>query len=93
MKTEKIKDTPLRTCVVCKKLLPKKEMLRIVKNKEGEVFIDYTNKANGRGAYICDSAECIEKCVNKKLLNKSFSMAISQEIYQKILEDYARSKS
>lgn len=93
MKTEKIKDTPLRMCVVCKKILPKKEMLRIVKNKEGDVFIDYTNKANGRGAYICDSAECIEKCVNKKLLNKSFSMAISQEIYQKILEDYARSKS
>lgn len=93
MKTEKIKDTPLRMCVVCKKILPKKEMLRIVKNKEGDVFIDYTNKANGRGAYICDSAECIEKCVNKKLLNKSFSMAISQEIYQKILEDYARNKS
>lgn len=93
MKTEKIKDTPLRMCVVCKKILPKKEMLRIVKNKEGDVFIDYTNKANGRGAYICDSPECIEKCVNKKLLNKSFSMAISQEIYQKILEDYARSKS
>lgn len=93
MKTEKIKDTPLRMCVVCKKIMPKKDMLRIVKNKEGEVFIDYTNKANGRGAYICDSAECIEKCVNKKLLNKSFSMAVSQEFYQKILEDYARSKS
>ncbi len=93
MKTEKIKDTPLRMCVVCKQMLPKKEMLRIVKNKDGEIIIDHTNKANGRGAYICDSLECIEKCVNKKLLNKSFSMAISQEVYQKILEDYAGSKN
>lgn len=88
MKTEKIKDTPLRTCVVCKKLLPKKEMLRIVKTKDGEVEIDKTNKASGRGAYICDSLECITKCINKKLLNKSFKMAISEDIYNKILEDY-----
>lgn len=88
MKTEKIKDTPLRTCVVCKKLLPKSEMLRFVKTKDGEVNIDDTNKANGRGAYICNNLECITKCVNKKMLNKSFKMALSDDIYKKILEEY-----
>ncbi len=89
MKTEKIKDTPLRTCIVCKQLLPKKDMLRIVKTKDG-VAIDYTNKANGRGAYICNNENCITTCVNKKLLNKTFKMALSEEIYNKILEDYGR---
>lgn len=88
MKSNKIKDTPLRTCVVCKKLLPKQEMLRFVKTKDGEVTIDITNKANGRGAYICNSLDCVTKCVNKKLLNKSFKMALSEDIYKNILEEY-----
>lgn len=90
MKTEKIKNTPLRTCIVCKQLLPKKDMLRLVKTKDGTVAIDYTNKANGRGAYICNNENCITACVSKRLLNKTFKMALSEEIYNKILEDYER---
>ena len=53
-----LKNLPKRTCVGCGEIKLKKELIRIVKNKEGEIFIDRTGKANGRGAYICDNIEC-----------------------------------
>ena len=92
MKTEKIKSVPLRMCIVCKKMMPKKNLLRIIKNKDDEVFIDFTGKANGRGAYICDDPECIRTCIKKKMLNKAFKTDISDEIYNSIAEEYEKKR-
>ena len=67
-------------------------MLRIVKPKEGDVFIDYTGKAAGRGAYICDSPECVKKLKKGRLLNKTFSMQIPDEVYARIEEEFLAGK-
>ncbi len=75
---------PERTCMGCNVKKPKKEFIRIVKNKEGEINIDRTGKMPGRGAYICDNIECLEKLIKSKRLEKVFGMKISDEIYNKL---------
>ena len=79
-----MKKIPLRTCMGCNEKRPKKELVRIVKNKEGEIFIDRTGKADGRGAYICDSVECLEKLIKSKRLEKVFESKISDEVYSNL---------
>ena len=83
---------PVRMCIACREMKPKKEMLRIVKPKEGNVFIDQTGKAAGRGAYVCDDPACIQKLRKGRLLNKVFSMEIPSEVYEKIEEDFFAKK-
>ncbi len=68
--------------------MEKKQMLRIVKDKEGNISLDFTGKKAGRGAYICDSAQCIEKCIKNRLLNRNFQMEISSEVYDAIKVQY-----
>lgn len=75
---------PLRTCIACKQMKPKKEMLRIVKTADGEIFPDPTGKAAGRGAYICSEEECRRLLGAKKLLNKAFSAPVEAEVYERI---------
>lgn len=79
-----IKKIPLRTCVITKELLPKKDLLRIVKNKENEVAIDLTGKLNGRGAYIKKDIEVLEKAIKTKILEKKLETTIPDEIYEEI---------
>ena len=80
-------EKPLRMCIVCRNMKTKPELMRVVKNKDGEVFIDETFKANGRGAYICKNEECIKKCIKTKTLNKAFKCQIEDALYNKILEE------
>lgn len=82
------KKIPLRMCISCRELKEKRDMLRIVKNAEGKIFIDFSSKASGRGAYICDSAECVKRLKQKKLLNKTFACAVEDEIYAAIEGEY-----
>ena len=84
MKPRKI---PLRMCLGCNEMKPKGELLRVVKSPEGEVFLDATGKKNGRGAYICRSAECLENGVKSKRLERSFGMAIPTEIYDSLKKE------
>ena len=79
-------------CIVCKEMRPKKELLRIIHNKEGETFIDFTGRSNGRGAYICDNHECIATCVKKRMLNRAFKMEIPAEIYAQIESEYEKKR-
>lgn len=88
-KTQKI---PLRMCIACRELKDKKSMLRVVKNKEGKIFLDFSSKASGRGAYICDSAECVKKLGKQKLLNKVFSSEVDASVYAAIEEEYFGAK-
>lgn len=79
-----MKKIPLRTCMGCNEKKPKKELIRIVKNKDEEIFVDRTGKSEGRGAYICDSVECLEKVVKSKRLEKVLESKISEEIYNNL---------
>lgn len=77
----------IRMCIVCRGQSYKKTLLRIVKNKDGEIFVDKTGKANGRGAYVCKNKDCFEKLCKQKSLNKAFKCNVPQEVYQKIGEE------
>ena len=88
----KAKKIPVRMCVACREMKPKKEMLRVVRPKEGDVFIDLTGKAAGRGAYVCNDPACIRKLKKGRLLNKVFSAEIPAEVYEKSEEDFLAKK-
>lgn len=74
----------LRKCVACQEQKDKKRLLRIVKNKEEQVFIDISGKANGRGAYICKSEECLNKAKANKSLSRALKTGIANELYEEI---------
>ena len=78
MKTKKI---PRRMCLVCGEMKPKRELIRVVKSKEGDISLDLTGKKSGRGAYICKSVECFEKARKARKFERSFSCMISEDIY------------
>ena len=76
------KKIPMRQCIGCGEMKPKKEMLRIIKTAEEEILLDTTGRKNGRGAYICPNSECLKKAVKGKGLERSFKMAIPKEVYE-----------
>ena len=84
MKKRKI---PLRKCVGCNQNKPKKELIRVVKNKSNQIDVDLTGKANGRGAYICNDPECFKKAKKSKSLNRALETGIPDEIYDDLLEE------
>ena len=84
--TNILKRLPQRTCIGCNTQKDKKDLIRIVKNKEGEISLDKTGKAQGRGAYLCDSTECLEKAIKSRRLEKSFEMKIEDNIYEELRE-------
>lgn len=81
----------LRMCIVCRERSDKKELVRVVKNKDGEIFLDKTGKANGRGAYVCKSKECFDKLKKSRALNRAFKCEIPLEIYEKLGEEIENS--
>ncbi len=80
-----MKKTPERMCAVCRVHKDKRELTRIVKTKEGEIFIDDTGKKNGRGAYICKDVVCIEKAQKTKAFERSFKVSVPSEVYDKLI--------
>lgn len=81
----KVRKVPMRTCVVTHEKLEKKELLRVVRDNEGNVFVDETGKANGRGAYIKKDREAIEKARKSKILERHLEITIKDEIYDELL--------
>ena len=79
------KKIPMRTCVVTKEKLPKRELIRIVRNKDGEVFVDETGKQNGKGVYLKLERSVIEKARSAKVLNKYLDIDVSDSIYEELL--------
>ena len=73
-----------RMCMGCNAKKDKKELIRIVMNKEGDISIDKTGKLAGRGAYICDNIDCLEKVIKTKRLERVFETKISEEIYKNL---------
>lgn len=79
-----MKRIPQRTCMGCNTSKDKDELIRIVKDKDENIFIDVSGKANGRGAYICNSVECLEKAIKNKRLEKCFEVKIDNKIYESL---------
>lgn len=73
-----------RMCIGCNEKKDKRELIRIVLNKSGEIYLDRTGKMEGRGAYICDNIDCLEKAIKTKRLEKSFDKKIDEQIYDKL---------
>lgn len=87
-----MKKVPQRTCVGCKTQKNKNELIRIVINKDGNIFIDRTGKANGRGAYICNNSDCLEHAIKTKCIERNFETSISDEIYDELRKEIADNK-
>ena len=82
-----IRKIPQRKCVGCGTSKDKKELIRVVRNAEGEISVDLTGKKNGRGAYICHDAECLKKAKKAGRLERSFECQISEEIYTRLMQE------
>ena len=82
-----IRKIPQRKCVGCGTSKDKKELIRVVKNAEGEISVDLTGKKNGRGAYICHDAECLAKAKKVGRLERSFECQLSEEIYTRLMQE------
>lgn len=76
----------LRMCIACRQMREKRDLLRIVKDKDGNIFIDETGKKNGRGAYICKNEECLKNLIKQKSLNKAFKCEINSDVYLSLQE-------
>lgn len=81
------KKIPLRQCVGCSEMKNKKEMIRVLRTEEEGIVLDTTGKKNGRGAYICKNAECLQKARKNKGLDRSFKMTVSDEIYDSLIKE------
>jgi predicted RNA-binding protein YlxR (DUF448 family) len=80
-----IRKIPQRKCVGCGTSKDKKELIRVVKNAEGEISVDLTGKKNGRGAYICHSSKCLAAAIKAKRFERAFGCAVEQHIYDNLL--------
>lgn len=76
------KKIPMRQCLGCREMKPKKELIRVVRSPEGNISLDFKGKASGRGAYVCSDARCLKKAIKTKALERAFSTQIPEEIYQ-----------
>ena len=82
-----MKNTPKRMCVVCRDMKDKKELIRVVHSKDGEITIDLTGKANGRGAYICKSEDCLHQCEKRKSFERAFGVEVDPEIFKELRKE------
>ena len=75
------KKIPMRQCLGCREMKPKKELIRVVRSPEGEISLDFKGKANGRGAYLCPEPACLKKAIKARALERALETSIPQEIY------------
>ncbi len=83
----KEKKVPMRMCVGCREMKPKKELLRVVRSPEGEVSIDLTGRKPGRGAYLCKNAECMKRAIKQRQLERAFECALGEETHASLLKE------
>ena len=76
------KKIPMRQCLGCREMKPKKELIRVVRSPEGNISLDFRGKASGRGAYVCPNSQCLKKAIKTKALERAFSTQIPPDIYE-----------
>ena len=89
----KEKKVPMRQCVGCREMHQKRELIRVVKSKEGEISLDFNGRLPGRGAYICKDAECLARAIKSKALERAFSCAISPDVYARLQSSLSEDKN
>lgn len=85
MKTRKI---PLRKCVACQQMMPKKQLIRVVKTPESEIMIDLSGKKSGRGAYLCGQVDCFKLAMKNRSLDRALKSQVGAEIYEQLSRDF-----
>ena len=88
----KPRRVPLRKCTGCGEMLPKKDLVRVVKSPEGEISLDLTGRKAGRGAYVCRKVACLTAARNARRIEKAFSCAIPADLYDKMEEELAQNE-
>ena len=83
------KKIPQRQCMGCRERKAKRELIRVVRGTDGNVSLDFSGKAPGRGAYICPNAECLKKALRSKSLDRSLEVTIPQEVYERLEKEMA----
>ena len=86
------KKIPMRMCVGCREMKPKKELLRVVRTPEEEILIDFTGKKSGRGAYVCPEDACLNRAVKQRQLERALERAISPEVFEQLRRQIQFSK-
>ncbi len=81
------KKIPMRQCLGCREMKPKRELIRVVRSPEGEISLDFRGKASGRGAYVCPKPECLKKAIKTRALERAFSAQIPPEIYARLEQE------
>lgn len=81
----KPKKIPMRMCVGCREMKPKKELLRVVKPQDGEISLDVTGRKAGRGAYVCKSEECLKRAIKQKQLERALDASMDERVTQELL--------
>ena len=78
------KKIPMRQCLGCREMKPKRELIRVVRSPEGEISLDFKGKSPGRGAYVCPRPDCLKKAVKAKAIERALNTAIPAEIYERL---------
>lgn len=86
------KKIPMRQCLGCREMKPKRELIRVVRSPEGEISLDFKGKAPGRGAYICPAPACLKQAIKAKALERAFSTQIPEAVYVKLNEEMEAEK-
>lgn len=80
-----LKKIPMRQCLGCREMKPKKELIRVVKTPDGSISVDLRGKVSGRGAYVCRSKDCLKKATKSKALERNLEVAIPDEVYESLV--------
>ena len=91
-KSMKSKKGPLRQCIGCGEMKAKSEMMRVLKDAQGEITLDVTGRKNGRGAYLCVSEACLQSARKNKGLERSFRMSIPEQVYENLEKEFQRNR-
>lgn len=86
------KKIPMRQCLGCREMKPKRELLRVVRSPEGEVSLDMRGKKPGRGAYVCPKAECLKKAVKSRALSRALETEIPPEVFERLESELEENK-
>ncbi len=86
----KERKTPMRMCVGCREMQPKKSLIRVVRSPEGVVSMDITGRKPGRGAYVCKNAQCLQKALKQKQLERAFSCTLGEETHQALMKELSQ---
>ncbi len=84
------KKIPMRMCVGCREMKEKRSLVRVVRAENGAACVDPTGKMNGRGAYVCPSAECLKKAVKSRALDRALEVTVSPEVMERLASEVER---